>query len=318
MASDLDRRVEELASRQHNVVGVAQVLLLGMSRSAIRSRLRSGRWVVDRRGVLRPVGAPVTYRSRLMAVVLASKCPLVISHRAAAALYGLSGFGEGLLEVTALPGGFVQLPDVVQHRTNLLPEHHRTTIDGIPTTTPARTLCDLTAVTGARRVERATDEALAMGLVTPASLGRCLQEVAGPGRRRTRSFRAIVDPRRDGYVPPMSELEARFLQLVVDHDLPWPQQQVDMADLEGWICRVDFLYQDGCLVVETDGRRHHTTETDREVDRARVARLEACGCRVERLTWADVVLRPAATARRLRALLAEAREEPRMPVAPRR
>lgn len=314
MASDLDRRVEELASRQHNVFGVAQLLLLGVTRSAMRHRLRTGRWIAERRRVLRVVGAPVTYRSRLMAVVLGARCPVVVSHRAAAALYGISGFGEGLLEVTALPGGFAQLPDVVQHRTTLLPEHHLTTIDGIPATAPARMLCDLTAVTGALRAERATDEALASGLVSPTALGRCLEDLAGPGRRKTRAFRAIVDARRAGYVPPASALEARFLELVEEHDLPWPEQQVDLADLDGWIGRVDFLFRDAGLVVETDGRRHHSTVADQAVDRARDDRIEALGMRVRRLTWTDVVLRPHATAAELAFLLTN----PGIPVAPRR
>src|SRR5690606_23090298 len=105
MASDIDRRVEELASEQHGVVTVAQVLLLGGTRQLVEHRCRTGRWVRCAHGLLRLVGARPTFRSRLHGVILAAKCPVVASHASAAALHGLPGFRGGTPEVTALPGG---------------------------------------------------------------------------------------------------------------------------------------------------------------------------------------------------------------------
>jgi very-short-patch-repair endonuclease len=81
---------------------------------------------------------------------------------------------------------------------------------------------------------------------------------------------------------------------------------------------VDFLFRAHSLVVETDGRRHHTSATYRSVDRARTDRMEASGYRVLRLTWGDVVLRPAATARRIRSRLVSAEAVAGIPVTPRR
>jgi len=304
MATDLDRRVEELASTQHNVFSVGQVLLLKGTRSAIDHRVRTGRWKVLGHGVLQLVGVDTSFRTRLQATLLGTRCTVVVSHRAAAALYAIPTFGEGLVEITALPGGFAQRPDVVAHRTNFLPDRHLRTVDGLRVTSPARTLCDLTAVTtGPERVSRATDAALRDGLVTPAGLEAVLSDLAGPGRRKTRTFAAIVLPRLRGYVPPESELEVRFLDLVREHGLPEPERQVEMSDLEGWIGRVDFLFRDARVVVETDGRRHHTTPTDLSVDAARDARLEASGWQVRRLTWEQVVHRAAQTADDLRFLL---------------
>jgi hypothetical protein len=291
MASDFDRRVEELASTQHNVFTVAQVLLLQGTHEMIQHRCRTGRWVREGRGLLRLVGAPPTFRSRLHGVILAAGCPVVASHASAAALHGLPGFAGGVPEVTALPGGFVRRAGVRQHRTNFLPDRHRCTVDGIASVTVARALLDMTATEDPRRVERATDDAMTLGLVTGGELGRVLDEAAQPGRRKLQVFRAIVAPRRADYVPVASELEARVVELFQRAGLPEPERQVDLADAEGWIGRYDFVFRGAWLVVEADGRRHRLSPRDREADAMKDERLGAAGWTVLRLSWHDVTRR---------------------------
>jgi hypothetical protein len=55
-------------------------------------------------------------------------------------------------------------------RWRVLPDHHLTVIEGIPTTRVARTLCDLAGVLHPARTERALDNCLSMGIVTPGTL----------------------------------------------------------------------------------------------------------------------------------------------------
>lgn len=101
-------------------------------------------------------------------------------------------------------------------------------------------------------------------------------------------MRAILEAREPGYVALASELEARFLDIVRRAGLPQPRRQLSTGDAGSWIGRVDFAYPEARLVVELDGRRHHTGMLDREADRARDNRLVAAGWRVVRFTWSDI------------------------------
>lgn len=306
MTTELDRRVEELASKQHRVFTTAQVLLLKGTHGSIRHRKETGRWVAAGRGLLRLVGASSTWESELMGIVLTAPCDAVVSHRAAAQLYGLPGFSAGMLELTTHHGHFLRREGVVQHRSTKLPEHHQRLVSGLPVTSVARTLFDLSAVVHERRAERATDNALASGLVTWPALAGVFDELSGRGRRRAAVFGRIVADRQGSYVPLASELEARFVELVRDHGLPAPERQVDLGDADGWIGCVDFWFRDARLVVEVDGGRFHSGLLDRAQDRARDARLRAMGCAVLRFGWSEVTLRPAKVAGMLRGLLSVA------------
>jgi very-short-patch-repair endonuclease len=74
--------------------------------------------------------------------------------------------------------------------------------------------------------------------------------------------------------------------------LPEPVRQLDSGDAAGCIGRVDFAYPRLRLVIELDGRRHHSSKLDFESDRARDNRLVAAGWRVIRFTWHQVSAEP--------------------------
>src|SRR5919106_1359622 len=103
-------------------------------------------------------------------------------------------------------------PDGALHAMPL-PPAHVTVVDGIPCTTVARTLFDLAASEKwERRVERAMDNALAMRLVTVATLDDLVRR--SKGRKGVVRMRKLLETRQAEYVPPASELEARFFELV--------------------------------------------------------------------------------------------------------
>ena len=128
--------------------------------------------------------------------------------------------------------------------------------------------------------------------------------MATRGRPGIAVIRAILEAREPGYVAVESELEARFVELVRRAGLPEPRRQLQTGDASSWIGRVDFAYPEARLVVEVDGRRHHTAMLDRESDRARDNRLVAAGWRVVRFTWKDLTSRSAWVVTLLRELLA--------------
>ena len=70
--------------------------------------------------------------------------------------------------------------------------------------------------------------------------------------------------------------------------------------------RVDFLWRQQRLIVETDGRDVHSTRQAFERDRKRDQRLMLAGWRVVRFTWRQITREPERVAATLRALLAQA------------
>ena len=171
------------------------------------------------------------------------------------------------------------------------------------TTRVARTLCDLAGVLRPAKTERAIDNCLAMGVVTPGTLQAAFVDLASRGRKGTAVMRGLLAHRSEGYVPPASELEARFRDLVREADLPEPVRQLDVGDDEAWIGRVDVAYPPARVLVELDSRRHHSSKLDQEADEARDRKLERAGWRLVRFTWDDLVERPDWVVSELRRLL---------------
>jgi hypothetical protein len=134
--SGMDRAMGALAEDQHGVVSRTQLLELGMDRGSITHRIKLGRLRQVHRGVYTIGHRLLTQDGRWMAAVLTYGPHAVLSHRAAAALWGMRGGTR--VEVT-LPGGRRGRPGITAHRANLPPDE-RTTHRGIPTTTVPRTL----------------------------------------------------------------------------------------------------------------------------------------------------------------------------------
>src|SRR4051812_48273031 len=79
--------VLELAARQHGVIAAAQLIELGLSRDAVRHRVRTGRLHRVRRGVY-ALGRPqLTRNGAWMAAVLSCGAGTALSHETAAALW---------------------------------------------------------------------------------------------------------------------------------------------------------------------------------------------------------------------------------------
>ncbi|HVE69571.1 MAG TPA: type IV toxin-antitoxin system AbiEi family antitoxin domain-containing protein, partial [Solirubrobacteraceae bacterium] len=90
-----------LATRQHGVITRAQIEALGVSRRGIDRRLASGRLDPLYRGVYSVGHRAVSREARWLAAVLAIGPDAVLSHRSAAALWGLRPTSRAKIEVTA-------------------------------------------------------------------------------------------------------------------------------------------------------------------------------------------------------------------------
>ena len=309
MTRKVDDAIEALAGGQRGLFTRTEAVRLGATNDLINHRLRTRRW----RRLLPEVYALLgvddsTPLVAAHAAVLAAGPRALASHTTAAALLQHPDFRlrkYDLHVVTPDYGDHLRTNATV-HRTLRLPAHYVRRIEGIPCTSIALTLFHLCGVLRFEHAERAIDTAVARRLVTLPALGRVLAELAARGRQGSSAFRRILADRAVDYVPPESELEARFAALVVDAGLPEPRRQVDLGDSDTWIGRVDFLFADARLVLEVDGAPWHTSLTDRRADARRDARMRGAGFRIERFTWNDITRHPDAVVQRLRVLLSPA------------
>jgi very-short-patch-repair endonuclease len=255
-----DALVARIAGRQHGVVSTVQLHELGLTKHGIRYRVRAGRLHRIHRGVYAVGHRGVGRKGSWMAAVLAVGPGAVLSHGSAAVHWGLLRPLEGSVHVS-IPsaGGRDKRKGICLHRCASLSEAHVTRRNGIPVTTPARTLEDISGLLPERLVTRATRQAELAGL----DLGRFVE---ADGTR--------------------SELERMFLLLCRRHGLPPPEVNAKVGGLT-----VDFLWRRAGLVVETDGYRFHRGRVAFEEDRARDLELKALGLDVIRLSYRQVAER---------------------------
>ncbi len=292
--------MEALAVSQHGLISHDQVLGLGATESAIRHRRSKGRLATVHPRVYSLPGAVETPHRRALAAVLGAGDGAVLSHTSAAGLYRVPRFNIDPL-VVSLPRRWRRPLDRVRVEQSLaLLPHHVRVVGGIPCTSVARTIFDLCGDVSARRAERALDSALSSRLVTLPACWRVLIDLAEHGRIGTVVMRGLLTARQKGYVPPASELEARFVELARSEGLADPERQIDLGDVDSWIGRVDFVFRSASLVVEVDGAEFHDGLLDQRRDAERDRRLVADGWTVLRFRWHDVVDRPAEVARSIR------------------
>jgi very-short-patch-repair endonuclease len=222
-----------------------------------------------------------------MAAVLACGPGAVVSHQSAAALWLLLPRPDDApVDVIPHAGDRGRRADIRAHRVPRLAAEDVTGVDGIPVTTPARTLLDLAAVVSLRELEQALAQAERRQLATDEDLMAVIER--NPTRRGVRVLRRLLER---GATPAFtrSDAEARFLALIRRAQLPDPEVNVMFAGYE-----IDFLWRSERLAVEIDGFAFHGARSSFERDRRRDAQLSARGLHVIRVTWRQIVREPEA------------------------
>src|SRR5205085_7301815 len=137
-----DHEIAALAERQYGVVSRAQLSEIGLGASGIDRRLRAGRLHRVHAGVF-AVGRPSLNREgRWMAAVLALGAGAVLSHRSAAALWGLRRY-SGPIDMTVASKS--RSPRGIRRHCSPLPADEigeSEDFPGIPVTSVPRTILD--------------------------------------------------------------------------------------------------------------------------------------------------------------------------------
>jgi very-short-patch-repair endonuclease len=276
------------------VVCRAQLCELAITGAAIDAWVRRGRLHVVYRGVYAVGHGVLRTEGRRLAAVLACGTGAVLSHRSAAAHWGLLGTDQSRVDVTALATRH-GVRGTRLHRTRSLDARDTTTHDAIPITTVARTLLDLAATVRADRLERAFAQALHLRIYDHTSITDVIARSNGHRGKAALAQATAREPKIT-----RSDWEVRMLGLVRTAALPEPLVNHALIAPDHGHCEVDFFWPAHNLVVETDSWHAHGHRAAYEQDRARDAALQAIGLRVLRFTWRT---KDTTILRRLRALL---------------
>jgi very-short-patch-repair endonuclease len=290
-----DAEIAQLADRQHGVVSTAQLMSMGLGSGAIEHRVSCGRLHRVHRGVYAVGRATLTPAGHRMAAVLSCGRDALISHRTAAAVWGLLATDQTMIDVTILRSGVRSRPPIRIHSTGILHPTDIAVVDGIPVTSIPRTLLDLAARLRPDVLLRAVEQAVRLNLFDLAAVDAAIGR--SPRREGVPRLRQVLADYRE---PPVtrSELERSFLALVEQSGLPRPRVNTTVASLE-----VDFFWPGSRLVVELDGRAYHTSPRAFERDRRRDAILLRAGCRVLRITFRRLQDDPGGVIEDIRALI---------------
>jgi very-short-patch-repair endonuclease len=168
--------------------------------------------------------------------------------------------------------------------------------DGIPVTTPARTIIDLATTLDRRGIERLLDRAENARLGDVVPLDAVARALAG--HRGAAKVLAVLQGHAPGTTLTKGELEELFLALCREAGLPKPRVNQPIEGFEA-----DFVFPDERLIVETDSWRHHRSRDSFERDRRRDAIHAAAGWRTLRFTWRQIEDEPQTVAAAVEAAL---------------
>ncbi len=254
--ANADARIAWISGRQHGIVTVAQLAGVGIDKSAVARRVRSGRLHRLHQGVY-AVGNPrPSQQGHWLAAVFACGEWATLSHTSAAALWGFLKPVRGPIHVTTPSlNGRSRRPGIVLHRSRSLAASRlpqTTERDDIPVTTPQRTIDDLHGF-------------------PPYEERRAIRQAELAGYRLDALTRGRTGRTR-------SDLERAFLRLWARHRVPRPEVNVKVG-----VWTVDFLWRTERVAVETDFYAYHRGSIAFEEDR-RELELRRAGLVVRRYT----------------------------------
>jgi len=239
--------------------------------------------------------AHVTAALRAKAGWLWAKRQGVVAGVSAAALHG-SKWVEDTTTVELIHGNRHRLPGL-HTRGDRIEEDEITVVNGVPVTTPARTVLDLgcwyptmSGVAAIDSLARATE-------FKAADVELLAQRY--PGRRGIARARLAITLFDAGAQSP----KETWLRLVlINAGLPRPQTQIPVRDESGTaIAYLDMGWEDVKVAVEYDGDQHRTDRYQYKWDVRRSEILHRLGWTVIRVVAGD---RPAEIVRRVKSALA--------------
>lgn len=296
----------------------------GIDSAEIRSRTKAGDLLHLRRGAYVTPAGRTDREDHLLLVrsaVAFAQSESVVSFGSAALMHDLPVPDAALQKVHLTKvrnSGGKRRPGIHIHVAPLT-DADTVTIDDLRVTSLERTFVDLARCVGLYDAVAAGDVAIRLGM-EPTSLVEQLDLSARRrGIRNARRAAALLDPRSESYA------ETKSRVIMVEQGLPLPELQVEITVPEGFVARVDFLWEDLKVVGEFDGQFKYARslrpgeELGDAVFREKIRedRLRELGYIVIRWVWDDLLHPERLAARIRRALEVAARSRGRTVVFPR-
>ncbi|MDA0179540.1 type IV toxin-antitoxin system AbiEi family antitoxin domain-containing protein [Solirubrobacter phytolaccae] len=275
-----DLAVAIRAASQWGVLDVAELRACGLSDHAIATRRRRGTLHLVYRGVYSVAAPPLSVQARFLAATKATDGTL--ARYSCLSLWRVVDFDEvAPPQIVVATRHARKVPGIEVHRTRKPPRV--LLLDGIPVTSPARALADISSVMPLKSLRRAAREALATRRAT-------ITELRGQTKR-------LDEALAEGFVPTRNVFEDAVHDLIRTTFEPPIAQQTLILD--GIPTTPDFRWPAINLCVEADGSQYHDHVLARQDDAAKQARLEAHGERVVRVTWTQATTQPEQTLTRI-------------------
>lgn len=264
----LDVALHHKALTQHGLITSADIARLGITPNGVRHRITTGQWERLTAGVWRLTTQPVTWLQRLYTAHLALGPQAWLSHRSAAALHGFEEFHhdpmnpDGPVDVLvpwALRGrrgpwtlhamGPNQPPPV----PNLEVATHQPT--GLPVTTPARTVLDLSTLgLSDAHLAEAIDSAIRLNQASISFFERLLAHRTGSRHRGVAQLRRLLTDAGG-----TNRLERAMLAWLRAEGLPRPDTQRTLRTGGRTVARLDFRFCDVRVSLEVSGALGHSS-----------------------------------------------------------
>jgi len=283
--------LSSLASQQHGIVSHEQLHRLGFSGDQIYRRVASGIWTRASPRVISLAGPPTTWWQRATAAGLSVDGHGALSHRPAGRIWGLRTVDDEI-DVSIRYPQQLTVPGAHVHRSRDLQPHDVTWFNGLPVTTPERTICDYGLIFPETEVERVLQHGVAGDnpLVTRREVLAMRWRISEHGRDGAGKTGRCLE-RLPAYAEEAeSGPEVRLLQICEQHGLPAPARQLPIV-VAGNRFRVDFAYPTLRVFIEIDGNATHLGDQIANDD-GRQNLLVAAGWRPIRFTYQQLKKSP--------------------------
>ena len=265
----------EVARRQEGVVSHDQLIEAGYTRDEVKGLVNRGHLIRLHRGVYAVGHRCLSTKAYLRAALLATGPDAFLSHRTAAAVYGLRDVAVRRIDVTVADSKRRSRGSLNLHTTNA-PVDVKTR-NGLRVSSFPQMLIELAPQETGRELERLITWGIRKRLLNLDEMRRALASNGRrPGLGKLRATLGAYLPTHDR----KSELERDFDAFLLEHpEIPEPQRNIY---IDGW--EIDCYWPEHKLVVELDGRPYHVAVHDMEKDRYKDAKLLIIGIRTLRIT----------------------------------
>jgi hypothetical protein len=295
---------DEAVGAQYGFLNRAQALEY-FGEHGFKRKVRTGELIGEMRNIYRVAGVPQSLAQNLFLATFAYGA--TGSHKGAAGLRGFERYANTVkAEVTVAPktGSRARKRGVAVtiHRSSYLPDSHIELVQGIPITTAARTICDLSRFLGAPSLGKALDDAKRRHLVTYQEVATCRDELRTRGRRRITVLDDILRKRGVDFDPGDSHPEAKLRTWLEDAGLyPVVQHPVVVNGKKRWL---DVAFPAEMVAVEYFGIDPHALPERVMDDSQRTTELQLAG-------WLVVIITKGTGRRRAVEMVREALDKRR-------